>query len=163
MNRELIERLIDTLEKHPDRYAQGEFGVYGEAPHEWLIVSDCGTPGCIAGHVMVLEGLANPSEGDWFEIKEDQWLSDLYMGIEVEAGRRLGITEDQHHSLFRSAWPKDWLVKEEKPLPLQDPIRMFSCNTHEPTTEGAIHVLQRMLKHGFSHETHREYYEENDE
>ena len=160
MNSELIQQLIDVIKTHPQRYSQKTFGIEGEKPKEWVIEGSCGSPCCIAGHVMILTNHSIPNDWEWCNITDFTWKEHIHMEIEKHATAELGITIDQGNALFRSMWSNEW-KKETGPLPLVEIIRSDEPY-FRPNHSQAIQVLDRLLNYGFSHFTYDEYYTEKE-
>ena len=160
MNDELIQQLIDVIKTHPKRYDQDSFGVESEIPRKWVIEGSCGSPCCIASHVMILTNNNNPNEWGWFKVTDYTWKNEMCMRLEEGATEKLGITRDQGNALFCSMWSTKWKNKETGPLPLVKVLMSYEPR-FKPNSSQAIQVLELLLQYGFSHSTFEEYYNGN--
>ena len=163
MNDELIEQLIEVVTEHPKRYTQDSFGIIGHSYEDWVIEGSCGSPCCIAGHVMILTGNETPCKWDWGTLDPEDWLIEVYNELKGNASNELGITRNQGLALFASVWPRVWVDDDNGPLPLVDVnYSQTDEKLYSPTAEDAIKVLDRLLHYGFSHSTFEEYYRERE-
>lgn len=131
LNRELLKQVREAILEKPTTYNQGSYGSYPEEnePRD-VVVIDCGTPGCIAGHALLIT--RTPVNCD---------------DIVEKAQHELGLTFAQRVALFDTLWPLSWLDPyKAEPLPV-DPLDMGPKK--KPSANDALVVLARLINHGF--------------
>ena len=134
MNIELFKKIRDAIEAEPSMYIQASFGRSAlqklkDNPTDRNGVLSCDTPGCIAGHAVSLAGWADPLDG-----------------VIRTAYIKLGLGESQSNMLFATTWPIEWMEGEG---PLPDGRPLVGNNHRTPRPKDAIHVLNRIIEHGF--------------
>jgi len=129
MNRELLLRVADAIEREPDSYDQATSASYriqtrdgnikdispqaARATIEGLeFLPHCGTAYCIAGHVTVQAGYAYNLKFGWWEAGDGTYFYDGGQGL--RAKELLGLSEPQASVLFNADWvPAEGLTVPE--------------------------------------------------
>ena len=118
LNTELLLKVADAIEEHPDLYDQSSYGRMKDP-------LKCGTPCCVAGWALAL------SPGGFRGVGID--VDD----ISLLAGVRLGLGFLGRGELFCDIWPENWFIAAGcygKPVP---------CT---PSPEEAVKILRAMAK-----------------
>lgn len=130
LNIDLFKKIRAAIAKEPNTYTQTSYGYTPSennfGPPQPVQIS-CKTPGCVAGHALVITGIP---------VTEDSLIA--------VAQQQLGLTDEQRLLLFEQFWPDHWFDDEDAPL-----HTYYGEETYIPNDVEALKVLDRLIKHGF--------------
>ena len=121
MNVELIRRIADAIEKHPELYDQADWG-NNDLDLEPEFGDECGTPCCIGGWARHLLGI--------------KMTKNVYDALGLSANSEWGILE--------ADWSSRWLERAD----LEHRVDRWPPDMFDPTAIEAATILRAMADEG---------------